>query len=128
MKKPSAAETLKLIQKTRIPFGPNDRSRFVEHTCEALAESRIGPGASADMIGLDDHEANDEVVSFIELINYVAENPVLLWNGECMARLSPGEAAYRILTAGDAEITMLRRRGEPVSRAAPKTTPKAAPT
>lgn len=48
--------------------------------------------------------------SFVEMINYVATTPVILWDGSEMKRLSPGEAALRFLTGSDCDITMIEPR------------------
>ncbi len=74
-KRPKAAtiaETLKYIQQNRIAYGADERARYVEHVCGLLLNDRFWPGASDDMLAIEDHEAWDALPSWIDVFEWDA--------------------------------------------------------
>lgn len=101
------------IDDTTVTHDPHDdtfdRKAFVADSCISLTSCLFGP-SRPDNTNASAGQETEEAIGFIEMINYVAQNPVVLWNGKQMVKLSPGEAAYKILTDPDCEITILRGR------------------
>lgn len=52
-------------------------------------------------------------MSFIDVIDYVAKTPVFYRRGDKMIQLSPGEAAYKIMSDPECEVTILYSRPKP---------------
>jgi hypothetical protein len=91
-----------------------DRKAFVANSCMSLRSClRL---ASNDPAAPPAENEFDETLSFIDMINYVATTPVILWDGSETKRLSP-EAAPRFLADPDCEITMIELRPEEVQPA-----------
>ncbi len=85
-----------------------DRKAFVANTCMSLMSCL--PLRSDDPDAPPAENEFEKTFSFVEMINYVATTPVILWDGSEMKRLSPGEAALRFLTDPDYDITMFEPR------------------
>lgn len=99
---------------TTRPYDPEARARFVESCCidpvRLLARPRkmkeVKPDEEQDF-------PKEQTMSFIDVIDYVAKTPVFYRRGDKMVQLSPGEAAYKIMSDPECEVTILYSRTKP---------------
>ncbi len=98
--------TIKNI-KHRIPYGPDERARVVEHVCGVLLDSRFRSGGADDIFYIDRYDGEDVCPTFIELLDLFASRPVSMRCEGKFIELTPGQAMHLFLTDQDCGLTII---------------------